>query len=122
MSEDNQSATPIVKEGVKFRYYFMGLGSLLAILMLFLIDPESKLVTGLPFGAAVIPKLGGLLATIITLAMLHFGRKSLVDYLDLSSIFAKAIETPQGAGLAAVAVGLIYVAVAITILAASTIF
>lgn len=122
-TDESQTPQTAVKDGsTKFRYYFIVVGSLLAILALFITDPESRLVTALPFGAAVIPKLIGLTSAIIVIGLLHYARRALLDYIDLSALFAKAAETPQGAGLAVIAVGLVFVAIAIAILAAGTIF
>lgn len=103
---------------MRFRHIYMGLGGLLVILILLLSDPDIGFIQNLPFGSSTVSILIILLLTILYAGMLHITRKALFDYIDLSIYFKKALQTPEGAGLALVAVGLSLIAISILFLAA----
>jgi len=104
---------------MRFRFVFLGLGSILTILLMVLIDPDMALITDLPFGAGVIGIVVALIVSILYIAILHIGRKGLLDYLDLETLFRQGPETADSAARKLIAVGLMMIAIAITILAAS---
>ena len=52
-------------KGIRFRYLFMGFFGALALLLLFVTDPDSKLITALPIAA-------GFVATIVLLVTIYF--------------------------------------------------
>lgn len=103
---------------MRFRNVFLLIGSLLAMTVLFLSDPDGGFVQNLPFGAGTITTLIVLVSSILYIGVLHFGRKALLDYIDLGDYFKKALMTPEGAGLALVAVAGMMVSIALVILAA----
>lgn len=98
----------------------MVIGSLLTLAVLLLSDPDSGFITDLPFGAGTLTILIVLVSSILYVALLHLSRRALMDYLDLSKYFAKALQTSEGSGLAIIGVGLIMISVAIVILAATS--
>lgn len=104
---------------MRFRYVFMGLGSILVVALLFLSDPGTGFISKLPVGSATLGLLLGLVVSILYIALLHLSRKAFFDYLDLGDFFKKAIETPTGAGLALIAVSVAMVAISIAIHAAT---
>lgn len=104
---------------MRFRHIFMGIGSVLVITLLFLSDPSTGFIAKLPVGSGTIGLLLGLVVSILYIALLHVSRKGLFDYLDLERFFTKAYETPQGAGLALIAVSLAMIAISIAIHAAA---
>ncbi len=104
---------------MRFRHVFMGIGSILVIISLFLSDPSVGFIAQLPVGSGTIGLLLGLVVSILYIALVHLARKGLFDYLDLEKFFIKAYETPQGAGLALIAVAVAMVAIAIAIHAAA---
>ena len=104
---------------MRFRNIFIGIGSLLVIILLLLSDPDGGLVQNLPFGAGTLSIIIILVISILYVGLLHFSRKALLDYLDLEELFNKAKLTPEGCGLAIIGIGLIMVSVSIVILAAT---
>ncbi len=103
---------------MRFRHIFLGIGSVLVILVLLLSDPDNGMVQNLPFGAGTLSTLIILVTSILYIGVLHLGRKGLTDYVDMLKVFQKAMQTPEGAGLVFVGMGLIMVSIAIVILAA----
>ncbi len=104
-------------KGIRFRYLFMGLFGALALLLLFVTDPDSKLVTALPIAAGFVATVVLLVSAVLYVTLLHLSRRAMFDYVDLSVFFTKAMETSTGAGLALIGVGLSSVAIALVILA-----
>ena len=104
---------------MRFRNVFLLIGSILTIAALLLSDPDSGLVKNLPFGSGTLATLIILVTSILYIGLLHIGRKGLLDYVDLRIFFKKAIETPEGAGLATIGIGLICISISIVILAAT---
>ena len=104
-------------KGIRFRYLFMGLFGALALLLLFVTDPDSKLVTALPIAAGFVATIVLLISAVLYVTLLHLSRRAMFDYVDLSVFFTKAMETSTGAGLALIGVGLSSVAISIVILA-----
>ncbi len=105
---------------MRFRTIYMVIGSLLTLAVLFLSDPDSQLITSIPYAASTLTILIVLMSSILYVALLHLSRRALMDYLDLSKYFAKALQTSEGSGLAIIGVGLIMISVAIVILAATS--
>lgn len=101
-----------------FRHIFLGIGSFLVVVLLLLSDPDSGLVQNLPVGASTLTILLILVSSILYVGLLHLSRKALIDYVDLSKYFAKAIQTPEGSGLAIIGIGLIMISISLVILAA----
>ena len=126
--DENQNADPatnpdspinleVKHKGIRFRYLYMGLFSILALLSLFVTDPDSKLVTALPIAAGFVATIVLLVSAVLYVTLLHLSRRAMFDYVDLSVFFTKAMETSTGAGLALIGVGLSSVAISIVILA-----
>lgn len=103
---------------MKFRYVFMGLGSLLTLIVLFLTDPDLGAIQEMPFGANTLSILIVLLTSVFYIGMLYLGRKALFDYVDLYDVIKKATSTPEGAGLVVVGLGLFSISISIAIYAA----
>jgi hypothetical protein len=104
---------------MRFRYKFLGLGSVAVILLLLVSDPDSKIVQHLPFGSGTVSILVNLVISILYIGILHLGRKALMDYIDLEDFFKQALKTPEGSGQAIIGVGLFSVAIAIVVFAAT---
>lgn len=85
----------------RFRYTFIGLGSAAVVAALLLTDPDRGLSTGMLMLALVTP--------ILAVAFAHLARKALHDYpeADARRLFARAAESPVGAGLALVALAIV---------------
>lgn len=96
----------------------MLLGGLITLAVLFLSDPDSAIVTNLPFGGSTIVGLISLMKICLYVGMLHLARKALFDYLDLEVVINKAKESSQGAGLLMIGMGLMYLSIAIVSIAA----
>ena len=104
---------------IRFRDIFIVAGGLLTILLWLVTDPNAGIIQNLPFGASTIVTLAVLLRGIWFIALLHIGRRALLDYLDLKHLFVKAEESAEGAGLAIIGVGVIMLAIAVVIVAAT---
>ena len=105
---------------MRFRNVYMVIGSLLTLILLLLSDPDSEFITSLPVGAGTLTILIVLVSSILYVALLHLSRRALMDYVDLSRFFTKALQSPEGSGLAIIGVGLIMVSISIVILAATS--
>ncbi len=103
---------------MRFRHLFLGIGSVLVVLVLLLSDPDNGMVANLPFGAGTLSTLIILVTSILYVGVLHLSRKALTDYIDLLKVYQKAMNTPEGAGLIFVGMGLIMISISIVILAA----
>lgn len=104
---------------MRFRDIFLGIGSLIVFMLVFMSDPSVGVVGQLPFGSSTLGLLMNILISLFYISVLHFARKALLDYIDLEGIFKKAFETSQGAGLAAIGIGLMMVSIALVVIAAS---
>ena len=104
---------------MRFRHVFMGIGGFLVFLLLLITDPDGGILKNIPFGSSTLSLIIILLTSILYIGMLHLARKGIVDYIDLEEYFKKALMTPEGAGLALIAVGLIMVSISLVILAAT---
>jgi hypothetical protein len=94
-------------------------GTLFAILISALSDPDSGFIQSLPFAASTVATIVILLKSILYVGILHCSRKALLDYFDMEVYAVKALETSEGAGKAMTAVAIIMVAIAIVIFAAT---
>jgi uncharacterized membrane protein len=83
-----------------------------------LLDPNQGFVQDLPIGSSLAVVL--LYASKVTFlwTAVHYMRKSMFDYIDFNSLVRKATETPVGAGLACVSIGLVLIAASLVALAA----
>lgn len=104
---------------MRFRNIYMVLGSILTLMVLFFSDPDGGFITNLPFGAGTLTILIVLVSSVLYVGFLHLSRRALIDYIDLSKLFGKAAQTPEGAGLAIVGVGLIMISISLVIMAAT---
>lgn len=102
----------------RFRDVYLFIGGTLVIFLYLVTDPNANLIQNLPFGASTIVLLSTLLKSIWYVGFLHFSRLALLDYVNLSPLFRKAEQSPEGAGRALVAVALMMVSISIVILAA----
>lgn len=104
---------------MRFRDIYLGIGSLLVVIILLLSDPDNGFIQNLPFGAGTLSILIILVVSILYVGLLHISRKALLDYIDLAEFFKKAIQTPEGSGLAIIGVGLMMIAISIVVLAST---
>lgn len=104
---------------MRFRTVYIGLGSILVLLVHLLTDPQAGLIHALPFGASTIATLVILTKAILYNAVLHLTRKGLMDYFDMEEFMNKAKETSEGAGQAIIGAGLYTIAMAIVTYAAT---
>lgn len=117
INPDSPINLEVKNKGIRFRYLYMGFSSVLVLLLLFVTDPDSKLVTALPIAAGFVATIVLLVSAVLYVTMLHLSRRGMFDYVDLSVFFTKALSTPTGAGLALVSIGLSNIAIAVVILA-----
>lgn len=104
---------------MRFRDIYLGIGSLLVFMLVFMSDPSVGIVEQLPFGSSTLGLLMNILISLFYIGVLHFSRKALLDYIDLEIIFRKAYESSQGAGLALIGVGLIMISISLVVIAAA---
>lgn len=104
---------------MRFRHTYMLFGSIFAIMLSALSDPDNGFIQGLPFAASTVATIVILLKSILYVGLLHASRKALTDYFDMEVFANKALESSEGAGKAMIAVALIMIAIAIVIFAAT---
>jgi hypothetical protein len=109
----------INEKNIRFRHLYMGVGSFLVILMWVITDPDLGWISELPIGSGTIATLLVLLKVVLYVGMLHISRRAMADYLDMFAIYQKAVETPTGAGLAAIAVSMLALAISVVMYAAT---
>jgi hypothetical protein len=88
----------------RHRTYFLLGGAILAAVASFYSDPDSHGLSTLLGGLALIQGIWAVAAA-------HMARKALMDYPDANqrNLFAKAKESPEGAGLALIALAIVFV-------------
>ena len=104
---------------MRFRHVFIGIGGILTVLLLLMSDPDGGFIHNLSFGGPTLATIIILLSSILYIGLLHVARKGLFDYIDLEVFFKKALQTPEGAGLALIAVSLAMIAISLAIMAAT---
>jgi len=87
---------------IRFRHLFLLGGSAAVLAALFFTDPDQGITTGMLLLTLVTP--------ILAVGFAHLARKALHDYpeADARALFAKAKESPTGAGLALVALAVVF--------------
>lgn len=98
---------------VNVRSIFLGLGSLIVIIAMFLTDPDGGIVQNLPFGSSTATFLIYLSTAIIGVGLLYLCERALFYYVDYFEVYKKAMTTENGPGLVMLAISLQMVAVAI---------
>lgn len=94
---------------MRFRYWFMFVGSGLVLAALFASDPDIGILQKLPFGGSTLASLLILSKAVLALTFAHFGRKALFDYPegDFQTVAANASASPTGSGLLAIAYAIV---------------
>ena len=103
---------------MRFRYVFLGLGSLYAILLLLLTDVDLGLLYNLPMGKYTIALISNLFVTTLHLGVLYLAVTAFFDYVDIPAFFKKALSSSEGSGLAIIGIGLMSIAIAIVMFVA----
>lgn len=98
---------------MRFRNISIILGCLASIFLILVSDPTINLGFGVTYGAQLVLAIKTIVTLSLAALVIHLGRKTLFDYLDVSIYLEKAKETPQGAGLAMIGVGLVLIAFAV---------
>ncbi len=106
---------------MRFRYVYMGLIVTLVLALLLLTDPDSGLIDNLPFGATTLVYILFCFKSVLGVVFLHVSRRALLDYIDLKSVFDKAMTSSEGAGSATIGIGLIFLSIALIFLAVALI-
>lgn len=99
----------------RFRHKFMIFGSILVVLGLILSDPDSPFIQDIAFGAGAVATVLILLKTVIHVTMAHLSRKALFDYIDFEEVAKICMQSPIGAGLLAISIGLFFLGISIII-------
>lgn len=102
-----------------FRYVYMVILSILTVGLLFLTDPDTGLIQGLPIGAQAVATLTMLSVAVLFVSLLHISRRALFDYIDLGELVKQAAKGPAGAGLVFLGVCVAMVAISVVIAAAT---
>jgi hypothetical protein len=106
---------------MRFRYVYMFVAFALFPMLLLLTDPDIGMITTLASGSQLVQFLLNTLAIFLFIGILHFSRKALFDYEDLKQVRDKAIQTPEGAGYWAIAIGIFVLAISVVIHAVITV-
>lgn len=105
---------------MRFRDLYVIVGTITTILLLFISDPDSKLIQNLGGFASTIIVLTIIAKGILGAALLYVTRKAMFDYkvADFAKLGENATRTPEGAGLYAIAIAIMTVAFAIVLVGA----
>lgn len=89
--------------------------TMIVICILFLVDPDSGLIQNLPFGAQALGNLISALRPVIVITMIHYTRKWIFDYVDISEIYGKVLASENYVAMAifALAMGIFTLAFSI---------
>lgn len=117
--QEMKEAVAEPKRRLRFRYVYMALGTLLVLFSLFAGDPDVGWIQDLPYGSTFIANNLIALRIVAFVTLFHLTRRALIDYVNLSRFFRRAYETPEGSGLATVAVGLICIGIGLVFIAAA---
>jgi hypothetical protein len=107
---------------IRPRTQYTVLGTIVVFLLMIISDPSLGIITEMPFGAEQLVLLTIIAKSVLYATLLHVTRKAFLDYpeADIKNAMSKAIETPTGAGLIVIGVGLITVAFSIVIALAAS--
>lgn len=99
------------------RHMYVVIGSLVIIGLWFLTDPDSRLISGLSFGASTIVALLAIAKGVLGASLLFVTRKMHFDYsaADFEELGKVAKRTPEGAGMYSISIAVNMVAYAIAI-------
>lgn len=100
------------------RNWFAIIGTLIMVSLWILTDPDAGIMHKLPFGAKIFDIFAVMSKGIIYILMLHYSRTFIFEYLSLRRVIAKAVETPEGAGMVAISAAIFTLAFAIAVHAA----
>lgn len=105
---------------LRFRNIYLFFVTIGVVVLLFLTDPDNKIIQGFSYGAGVLASLILLLKAVVYVTLLHFTRKAMFDYIDMGDLYdiITSKKDPVGAGLYAIAVSIATLAFALLIFAA----
>ncbi len=103
---------------LRFRYVYMLFGSLLILGALFVTSPDQEILTNLSYGAGFIATIVLMLRAVLYVAILHYSRKALFDYINIEELYDKAKLEPTAAAIAMLSVSVSLIAVSMLIVAA----
>lgn len=67
--------------------------SILVLILMFLGDPQNRFIQNLPYGAGFLATVITQVKAVIAIALLHFTRKAMFDYIDLGDLYDIVIES-----------------------------
>lgn len=104
---------------LNFRNIALIVGVLITIVFLYLVDPEVGLLKNLSAGSMVVYYLVLLSRATLVVALVHIFRKILFPYpeADFRVMLANALASPEGAGLASIAIAIMVLAISATVIA-----
>jgi len=101
---------------MRFRNIYTIVGSFLVIFLWLLTDPDSGLIQHMSFGASTVATLVVLTKSLLYVTLLHYSRRALFDYIDLSEYFESA-KRDGDSGEALIALAIFTLAIAVVIYA-----
>lgn len=104
---------------MQYKYAYLGIGSVLTIVMLLLSDPSGGILQGMTYGSGTVSLVIKLLTSILYVGVLYLSTKVLLDFVDLEDLYKKASRTSEGAGSVVIGIGLMIIAISIVIYAAT---
>lgn len=82
-------------EEYKFRYVYMSVFLVLALVANLLVDPRAGLITSLPFGAGLLATIVDNTKIIVYVGFFWLSGKALFDYIDLEDIYEQGKTSPE---------------------------
>lgn len=80
----------------RFRYLYMVIGSIIAIISMALTDPDLAIFTDMPYLAGFAATLADLTEFFLYTAMIFLARKGFYDWMDLEEYSTAALEKDPG--------------------------
>ena len=105
-------------KSVRTIYFTLGIIGMIALWLV--TDPDAAILTDMPVGGKLLMIFANLSIFSLYALAFHWARKYILEYVDFQEYIKKATETPQGAGLAAIAVAIYCLSLAIVLYAATS--
>jgi hypothetical protein len=85
--------------------------------LMLITDPDVGIIQNMSIGSGVLATVTLIVRCMLVICMIHWGRKIALPYFDFSDTLAVARKTPEGAGLALIAVSVMCLAFSVGFIA-----
>lgn len=118
--QQDESQPQKKRRGPRPRATYTWIVGFLVIAISLLTDPDSGFLQHLPFGAGTVATLIILSKGVLYCTLLNYTRKALMDYVKFEEVWHRSKQSATGAGLFAIALGIMTLAFSLAIYTAVT--